>query len=205
MSTRINSILIFLVSMLMSVNCTENRQYERISDRELDRSSSELSVKETFFLRDAIWDGEFEAYVNKEKGLIQKGRIVVKMYIDENSIIHQSNAFIRPDGTQTDYEGSAKMKLEGTEILWVGDSTKDPNTGNVLENHRFNGYFKYDQAYIVEDYDELYPDGRKEHRHNDVHYLVLDEDEILMTGNVSVNGDFLVFSNTTLLRRKEVE
>jgi hypothetical protein len=153
-----------------------------------------------FFLnKSGIWEGEFANFVFQEGRTIQKGRIRLKMTVSDNGIIKQSIALFDQDGNQGDYEGYATMKKEGDKLKWTGSITVDENTGNPIENHVFEGYIGWNQIYIGETYEEIYPDGRKEKRKNNIHYVILSDKKLLMLADVHVDGNLLVFANTVLL------
>jgi len=160
---------------------------------------SEESPPIDFFLNsDGIWEGEFVNSVYLDERTIQKGHIRLKMTVRDNEIIEQSIAFFAPDGTQGDYEGYATMKKKGHLLRWAGETSTDENTGNVIENHVFEGYIGWNQIYIYEAYDEIYPDGRREKRRNNLHYIILSDKKLLMLADVHVDGRLLVFANTVL-------
>jgi hypothetical protein len=153
-----------------------------------------------FFLNTSgIWEGEFVNSVYQEGRTIQKGRIRLKMTVCDNGIIKQSIALFAPDGTQGDYEGYATMKKEGAMLEWAGSIAADENTGNPIANHVFEGYIGWNHIYIGETYEEIYPDGRREKRKNNVHYVILSDKKLLMMADVRVDGRLLVFANTVLL------
>ena len=131
--------------------------------------------------------------------VIQKGRTRLKMTVCGNGIIKQSTAIFDQDGNQGDYEGYAAMRKEGDTLKWAGSTAVDENTGNPIENHVFEGYIGWNQIYIYETYEEIYPDGRREKRNNSVHYVILSDKKLVMLADVHVNGRLLVFANTILL------
>ena len=151
-----------------------------------------------FLNRSGIWNGEFVNFVNQEEGIIQKGRIRMKMTVDSNGIIKQSVAIMKPDGTLSDYQGYATMKVEGNRLKWVGSVSEDENTENLIENHVFEGYVGWNHIYSVETYDEVFPDNRREKRKNNMHYVFLSERKFIWLADVHVDGKLLVFANTTL-------
>jgi hypothetical protein len=151
-----------------------------------------------FLRRSAIWSGEFTNFVNQEEGVIQRGRIRMKAVVDSRGAIKQSIAIIRPDGKASDYQGAASLRIEGNRLKWVGKITEDENTGNPIENHTFEGYLGWNQVYLVETYEEVFPDGRREKRKNNSHYVVLAEKKVLWLADIHVDGKLLVFANTVL-------
>jgi len=155
-----------------------------------------------FLKKSGVWSGEFVNFVNQEDGMIQKGRIRMKMIVDSSGVIQQSISIIRPDGTATDYQGYSTMKVEGNRLTWVGSITKDENTGNPIESHSFNGYIGWNQIYCVETYEEVFPDGRRERRKNNIHYIVLDNGRLLWLADIHLDGKLLVFANTVLELQK---
>jgi hypothetical protein len=155
-----------------------------------------------FLYKSGIWSGKFVNFVNQEDGMIQRGKIRMKVSVDSSGVIKQSIALIRPDGTASDYQGSATMKVEGNRLKWIGLITKDENTGNPIENHVFEGYIVWNQIYAVETYEELFPDGRREKRRNNIHYVVLGEEKVLWQADIHVDGKLFVFANTVLESQK---
>jgi len=166
-------------------------------------SSEEGKQPTDVFLRESgVWSGEFVNFVNQKDGVIQKGRIRMKMVVDSHGAIQQSLAIIRPDGTATDYQGYATMKVEGNRLKWEGEITKDENTGNPIENHNFDGYIGWNQIYCLETYEEVFPDGRREKRRNNIHYIILSDGKLLYLADVHLDGKLLVFANTVLALEK---
>lgn len=151
-----------------------------------------------FLKKDGIWSGEFTNFVNQKGGVIQCGKIRMKMTIDNNGIINQRIAFFKPDGTVGDYQGYSTMRIDGDRLKWEGSVTKDENTGNLIENHVFEGYIGWNQIYIVEKYVEVFPDGRKEKRKNNLHYVFLNKEKLLWLGDIYLDDQLLVFANTIL-------
>lgn len=152
----------------------------------------------TFLAKGGVWRGEFINFVNGDPAEVQKGALLMRISVDPEGVIDQSIALIRPDGTRTEYEGSARLRVEGNRLLWVGSVTRDENTGNPIENHRFDGLVGENQIYAAETYEEIFPDGRREKRRNNLHYVILDEETVLFLADVHVDGELLVFANTTL-------
>ena len=68
----------------------------------------------------------------------------------------------------------------------------------AIENHVFEGHIGWNHIYIHEAYDEIFPDGRREKRANNVHYVILGDKRLLMMADVHVDGRLLVFANTVL-------
>ena len=156
-----------------------------------------------FLHKSGIWTGEFVNFVNREDGVIQRGKIRMKMTVEDDGIIKLSISLIRPDGTATDYQGYATLKVAGNRLNWVGAITRDENTGNPIENHVFEGYVGWNQIYFAETYEEVFPDGRREKRSNNIHYVVLEDGKLLQLADIRVDGRLLVFANTVLDLHKE--
>ena len=78
--------------------------------------------------------------------------------------------------------------------------TKDPNTGNPLARHRFEGHVARRHIHILEEYEEVFPDGRREQRRNTVHYVLVDDRTVFMIADIRVDGQLLVFGNTKLTK-----
>ncbi len=166
-------------------------------------ASDEYRPTDEFLKKSGIWEGDFANFVNQDNGMIQKGKIRMKMEVDNQGIIKQSIAIIRPDGSPADYQGYSTMKVEGNRLKWVGPMTKDENTGNTIENHSFDGYVGWNQIYAVETYEEIFSDSRREKRKNNIHYIILSQDKLLWLADVHVKGKLLVFANTLLELQKE--
>lgn len=156
----------------------------------------------SFLSESSVWEGDFTNFVNEGDGTIQKGRIRIKVDVDDNQIIHMKIAFFKPDGTPGDYEGMAEMRLSGNKLSWEGEMTRDPSNNNRVENHIFEGYVAPAHIYILETYDDIAPSGRRDTRRNDLHYCFLEEGKAVMIGDVFVNGKMLVFARTTLTKQK---
>lgn len=165
--------------------------------------STENQPTDVFLKKSGIWEGDFANFVNQDNGVIQKGKIRMKMEVNSQGIIKQSIAIFRPDGTSTDYQGYSTMKVEGNRLKWVGSMIKDENTGNPIENHSFEGYVGWNQIYAVETYEEIFSDNRREKRKNNTHYIILSQDKLLWLADVYVEGKLLVFANTLLVLQKE--
>lgn len=156
---------------------------------------------DAFLKNTGIWEGEFTNYVNRAGGVTQQGKIIIETEF-QNGIVIQRNIFVRPDGTRSNYVGIAKMRIEGNKLLWDGEMEEDPNTGAKIGNHSFEGFVTDDQIYILETYDEVLPAGDVERRRNTTHYYFLSESEAVMTANVYVNDELLVFACTKLRKVK---
>ena len=65
-----------------------------------------------FLESSGIWEGSFSNFINRRGGEKQQGKITIKVEIDEEGTITHSNSFFRPDGSQSDYVGSLKVKVE---------------------------------------------------------------------------------------------
>lgn len=184
-----SKLLVFVVALLLSVG--------QIFSSEVVKQPIDIFLKTS-----GIWSGEFVNFVNQKEGVIQKGRIRMRMLVDSSGVIQQSIAIIRPDGTETDYQGYSTMKVDGNRLKWEGSITEDENTGNPIENHNFDGYIGWNQVFCVETYEEIFPDGRREKRQNNIHYVVLDDGRLLWLAEVRVDGKLLVFANTVLELQK---
>ena len=165
-------------------------------------SEKRTQLIEVFLKKSGVWSGEFINFVNQQDGVIQRGRIRMEIIINSSGVIQQSIAIIRPEGTATDYQGYSTMKIEGNRLKWEGSITEDENTGNPIENHCFDGYIGWNQIYCIETYEEIFPDGRREKRQNNSHYVILDDRKLLWLADVRVNGKLLVFANTVLELQK---
>jgi len=148
------------------------------------------------------WEGEFSNYINRGNGIIQQGKIVVEMSVDEKGIIHQKNKFFTHKGEQSGYTGYITMKVKGNRLVYLGEIDKDENTNNKIENHVFEGFITNNHIYILEEYDEIFSNGKVEHQRNSLHYYFISEEEIIMLADVCVNNKLLVFANTKLVRKK---
>ena len=156
----------------------------------------------SFLKTSGIWEGEFSNYVNRGEGIIQQGKIIVEIDVDEKGIIHQKNKFFSREGKQSDYIGYVTMKVEANRLIYLGEMDKDQNTNNKIENHVFNGFITNNHIYILEEYDEIFSNGEVEHYRNSLHYYFISEEEIIMLADVCVNNKLLVFANTKLVRKK---
>ena len=165
-------------------------------------SEAEKQPIDVFLKQSGVWSGEFVNFVNQENGVIQRGKIRMKMTVDSAGVIQQSIAIIRPDGTATDYQGYSTIMVEGNRLTWVGAMDKDENTGNPIENHNFDGSVGWNQIYCVETDEEVFPDGRREKRKKNLHYIILGDGKLLWLADVHLNGKLLVFANTVLELQK---
>ena len=156
----------------------------------------------SFLSESSVWEGEFTNFFNQGDGLIQKGRIRIKVDVGDYRVIHMKIAFAKPDGTPGDYEGMAEMRLSGNKLCWEGEMTRDPSNKNRVENHVFEGYVAPAHIYILETYDDITPGGQRDKRRNDLHYCFFEEGKAVMLGDVFVNGKLLVFARTTLAKHK---
>jgi hypothetical protein len=167
-------------------------------------NTDELHISGLFLKKSGTWSGEFTNFVNQKGGIIQRGRIRLKTKVSSEGIIEQRIAILKPDGTASDYKGYATLKAEGNRLIWVGPVSEDDNTGNPIENHRFEGYIGSNHIYIVEEYVEVYPDNRREKRKNNVHYVILSPEKIIWLADIHVNDQLLVFANTLLEHENEI-
>lgn len=87
---------------------------------------------------------------------------------------------MKPDGKRAGYEGVAKMRLEGNRLVNAEPMTEDPNTKNKIQNHLFEGYIGSNQIYVLEAYDEILPEGKVEHRRNDMQYYSFNDTEMVI-------------------------
>jgi hypothetical protein len=165
-------------------------------------AKQEDHILDIFLKKSGIWSGKFTNFVNQKGGIIQRGRIRMKIAVDSEGIIRQETAFIKPDGTTSDYQGYGAIKVEGNRLKWVGNVAEDENTGNPIENHRFEGYVGDNHIYASEAYEEVFPEGKREQRTNNIHYVILSENKILWLADIRVNGQLLVFANTLLKPEK---
>ena len=151
-----------------------------------------------FLTQSGLWEGSFSNYVNRGGGIVQEGRIAVEVSVGEDGVIRHKNIFMDKDGKQSDYEGTARMKVEGDRLINLDVMTEDPNTGNQIRNHKFDGYITDHHVYVLETYEEILPDGKVDHRRSDVHYYFIGETELVMLADVYVNDSLLVFASTIL-------
>ncbi|NIQ07162.1 MAG: hypothetical protein GWO20_15970 [Candidatus Korarchaeota archaeon] len=155
-----------------------------------------------FLTESGLWEGPFTNYVNREETLIQKGKISIKVTVEEDNVITQEVALFDDEGNRGPYTGSAKVKVEGDKLRNMLEITEDPNTGNTIDHHTLNGFILDKHLLIVETYDEVFPDGRVDARRNTNHYYFLSEDEMYMLSDVHVNEKLLVFANAKLKKIK---
>ena len=94
------------------------------------------------------------------------------------------------------------MKMEGNRLIYLGEMDKDKNTNNEIRNHVFNGFITNNHIYILEEYDEVFPNGEVKHHRNSLHYYFISKEEIIMLADVCVNNKSLVFANTKLVRKE---
>ena len=150
------------------------------------------------------WKGEFLNYVKKhpatgQEGIVQKGEWEMEIET-EGEVITLTNKFFDEEGNQTDYEGKMEFKIDGNKIIQLGDTDKDPNTGNPIKNYDFEGYIIEDHMYVREEYDEIMGD-KKEHRRNTLNFHLLNDDEIMHSSDVYVDGELLVFGGIKFKRQ----
>ncbi len=136
----------------------------------------------SFLSESSVWEGEFANLVNQGDGIIQKGRIRIKVNVDDNRIIHMKIALVKPDGTPGDYDGMAEMRLLGNKLTWEGEMIRDPSNNNRIENHIFEGNVAPAHIYILETYDDIGPGGQRDKRRNDLHYCFFEEGKAVMLG-----------------------
>lgn len=150
----------------------------------------------TVIKNDGTWKGEFMNYLKEhpvtgEEGLIQRGRWIMDIKIEEDGI-KMINKFFDEEGNQSAYEGSMKIKFEDDKVKQIGNTEVDPNTGNKIKDYDFEGYITEDHMFIKEEYVEI-KDESETHRRNSLHYHLIDEDEIMHTSDVYVDEELLVF------------
>ncbi len=151
-----------------------------------------------FLLKPGVWSGEFHNFVNQGDGIVQQGRIELKVeLVDENTAI-QRTGFIRPDGSRTGYQGQAKIRVVGNRIENPEPPSTDENTGNPIRDYRFEGFAGQGHIHILESYAEVPKDQPPEERRNEIHYCQLDNNQVLMISSVYVDGQLLVFARATL-------
>ena len=155
-----------------------------------------------FFKRSSVWKGPMTNFVNMKGRIVQHAHMIMEISTDSEGIVTQKNIVVKPDGTRTSYEGIAKMRVEGNRVVNAEPMTEDPNTKNKIQNHLLEGYIGDNHIYILESYDEILPEGKVEHRRNDVHYYFFNNTEMVILADVFVNGKLLVFANTRLKRIK---
>lgn len=155
-----------------------------------------------FLCREGIWSGEFYNFVNQQGGIVQQGRIELKAEVPAPDLVVQKTGFIRPDGSRTGYQGEAKIAVRGKQLINPEPPEKDENTGNPLEDYRFEGYVGEGHIHILEQYVEKSAEGSDERR-NEIHYCQLDGGDVLMISSVYVNGQLLVFARAVLSHSAE--
>jgi hypothetical protein len=126
----------------------------------------------------------------------------IEVEVNEKGEIRHRNILMNKDRKKSDYQGSARMKLDGNRFVTLGVMTEDPNTKNRIENHECEGYVIDDHIFILETYDELFDDGNVERRRNHIHYFLLSETEIVMLGDMYVNDELLVIAGTTITKKE---
>jgi hypothetical protein len=159
-----------------------------------------FSIVEAFFGRPGFWRGPMAILVTEGDGVPHGGQMVAKVDVDASKNVSIANAFVRPDGSRSQYEGSLAARVDGLRIVGTGDNSRDPNSGNALSNYHFEGWINGQQAAILEEYDETFPDGRKEHRRNGFHYLALTPDRVVMVGDIQIDGKTWSVGTITLER-----
>ncbi len=160
--------------------------------------SSETKLADSFLKENSVWEGEVANFVNMKGGVIQHGRLIVEMTVDLDGVITQKNILVRPDGQRAGYEGVARMRVEGNRLMNVEPMTEDPNTKNRIQNHLLEGFVGDKHIYILESYDEVFPDGHIEHRRNALHHYFLSRSEIILLSDVFVDDKLLVFANVRM-------
>ncbi len=145
---------------------------------------------------EGTWKGEFMNYLKKhpvtgEEGIVQKGRWVMEIKVEDDGI-NMKNKFFDQEGKQSDYEGSMKIRFEDDKVKQIGNTEVDPNTGNEIKDYDFEGYITEDHMFIKEEYVEI-EDESETHRRNSLHYHLIDEDEMMHTSDVYIDGELLVF------------
>lgn len=153
---------------------------------------------DNFLKENTIWEGTFTNYVNRKGGIVQEGKMRVKVTINDEGIISHENAFFDKEGNPGPYTGSMKIKAEGDKLINMLEIKRDPNTGTEILNHRFDGYIGKNHIHILEEYDDKFPDGKIDHRRNSVHYYFVTEEHFIMISDVYVNGELLVFANSSM-------
>jgi hypothetical protein len=164
-------------------------------------SEDENHLTALFLGKSGVWLGEFTNFVNQKGGAIQQGKMHLKMEVDKDRIINMSTAIIGSDGRLGEYQGYATLKVEGNRLNWVGSTTEDKTTGNTYENYVWDGYIGRNHIYVLNSYEEIYPDGRREKRRYDLHYIFLSQESVIMLADIFVDDRLLVFANTTLKRQ----
>jgi len=161
---------------------------------------TQLGKVELFLKESNIWEGSFANFVNRKDGIIQKGKIRFKVGVDDSGIITHELAFYDKAGKPGAYTGSAKFRVEGNKIINLLEMTIDSNTNNVIKNHLFQGFIGEDHIHVLESYDDIFSDGKIDHRRNSIHYYFVSPTEIYMISDVYVNDELLVFVNTILTK-----
>jgi len=156
------------------------------------------TLSDVFLTRNGIWEGPFTNYVNKGTGVVQNGTIRYEVRVGNDRTIRWRTNFIGPDGKESGYTGYSIMKLNGRKLEWVGEEAVDENTNNRIEGHVFQGFILDSHLYVYENYTEVYPDGKREKRRSDLHFVLLKDGGILLAADVYVDDALLVFAQTTL-------
>lgn len=162
------------------------------------------TLADVFLKKSALWEGSFNNYVNKNGGIVQSGRYRMEVRYEDDQTIKWRINLMNKGGQESGYTGYSMMKINGKNVEWVGEETVDKNTKNRVEDHVFQGFLLDDHLYIHEAYAEVYPDGKKEKRRNDLHFILLDDGRILQTADVFLDDKLLVFAHT-ILQKKEAD
>lgn len=150
---------------------------------------------------DGIWEGSLTNFVNRDGGIIQHGSLILEVSIDKHGVVTHKTILLRPDG-QKQYEGIARMLLEGQKLTNLESMTEDPNTKSKIRNHLLEGFVGDSHAFMLESYDDISPDGKIEHRRNSVHYYFVNKKELAILSDVFVDDKLLVFANARLKKRQ---
>lgn len=156
----------------------------------------------TFLQESGVWEGSFTNFVNRKDGIIQKGKTRIKVVVDDNGVITIENAIFDEDGNPGPYTGMAKMRIKGNKLINLLEMTEDPNTDTKIENHQFQGFIGNNHVHILEEYDDVFPNGKIDHRRNSLHYYSVSENKLLMISDVYVNGELLVFVDTFVSKKE---
>lgn len=156
---------------------------------------------ELFLSQSKTWEGTFRNFVNRAEGVIQEGYIVVDVEVDDCGEIRHRNTIMDQNRKPSDYAGLARFRVDGVRLINLEVMSEDPNTKNRIQDHRFDGYVIDDHIFILETYEEVFPDGSIDQRRNHMHYFFPTATEIVMLGDIHVNDELLVFAGTTLVAK----